>query len=80
MKFESAPLSRDSEEYLSWLAVERGRSRNTLAAYRRDLAAYETFLAARGTSLEDCDLVSVEEHLADRRGAGLAPASVARAL
>jgi integrase/recombinase XerD len=32
---------------LGWLAVEKGRSHNTLAAYRRDLAAYEAWLAAR---------------------------------
>ena len=34
----SQPLSTGAEEYLSWLAVEKGRSRNTLAAYRRDIA------------------------------------------
>ncbi|MGD0749620.1 MAG: site-specific integrase, partial [Acidimicrobiales bacterium] len=33
-------LPRDAEEFLSWLEVERGRSPRTLAAYRRDLAAY----------------------------------------
>ena len=38
-------LSPDAEEYLSWLAVEKGRSRNTLAAYRRDLATYEAWAA-----------------------------------
>lgn len=26
-----------AEDFLTWLAVERGRSANTLAAYRRDL-------------------------------------------
>ena len=31
----SAVLSGSAEEYLSWLAVERGRSPHTLAAYRR---------------------------------------------
>ena len=35
------PLSTGAEEYLSWLAVEKGRSRNTLTAYRRDIATYE---------------------------------------
>ena len=38
-------LSLESEEYLTWLGVERGRAANTLAAYRRDLAGYETWLA-----------------------------------
>ena len=41
-------LSTDSEEFLSWLAVERGRAANTIAAYRRDLASYEEFLQGRG--------------------------------
>jgi integrase/recombinase XerD len=34
--------------YLEHLAVERGLSRNTLAAYRRDLARYVAYLAGRG--------------------------------
>ena len=34
--------------YLSHLAVERGLSANTLAAYRRDLARYVAFLRAHG--------------------------------
>ena len=34
-----------AEELLSWLAVEKGRSPNTLAAYRRDLVAYEVVAA-----------------------------------
>ena len=32
------PLPLEVEEFLTWLAVERGRAPNTLAAYRRDLA------------------------------------------
>jgi len=41
-------LSLPGEELLSWLAVEKGRSPNTLAAYRRDLVAYESWLRSRG--------------------------------
>ena len=73
-------LGRSAEEYLSWLAVEQGRSRNTLAAYRRDLLAYEQFLAGRGRRVEDADLAAVEEHLAGLRAGGAGPATVARAL
>lgn len=73
------PLSTCSEEYLSWLAVEQGRARNTLAAYRRDLVAYEQFLARAGRTVADADLGVVEEHLAQRRAGGAGPASVARA-
>ncbi len=73
-------LSRSAEEFLSWLAVEQGRSRNTLAAYRRDLAAYEAHLAERGLALDNIGLVDVEEYLAVRRAGGLGPASLSRAL
>ena len=75
-----APLPRDAEEYLSWLAVEKGRSANTLAAYRRDLAAYCEFLDGRGLTIGDASEAVVEDWLAFQRAAGRAPSSVARAL
>ncbi|MCL5047871.1 MAG: tyrosine recombinase XerD [Firmicutes bacterium] len=37
-------LSRDAEEFLGYLAVEKGRSKNTLASYKNSLSAYEKFL------------------------------------
>jgi integrase/recombinase XerD len=73
-------LSKESEEFLSWLAVERGRAANTLAAYRRDLAAYEEFLVGRGLSLPEVTEPVVEDYVAFLRAAGRKPASVARAL
>ena len=36
--------------YLRHLTIERGLSKNTLAAYRRDLGRYEVWLAANGVS------------------------------
>ncbi len=69
-----------AEEFLSWLVVERGRSANTLAAYRRDLAAYMVWLDAEGRSLEDVSEPDVERYVAQLRSEGRAPASVARAL
>ena len=74
-----AALSLPAEELLSWLAVEKGRSANTLAAYRRDLAAYEAWLAANHGAAE-ADEATVAEYVAHLRQSGLAPASVARAL
>ena len=73
-------LSRPAEEYLSWLAVERGRSANTLAAYRRDLAAYESGLAQSGHDPLNGGTADVERHLTTLRAGGHGPASVARAL
>jgi integrase/recombinase XerD len=73
-------LSLDSEEYLTWLGVERGRAANTLAAYRRDLAAYEAWLAAQGLDLNRVTEPVVERYVAQLRAVGKAPSSVARAL
>jgi integrase/recombinase XerD len=42
-------LDRQVERFLDYMNVERGLSRNTLEAYRRDLAKYAAFLRARGT-------------------------------
>jgi integrase/recombinase XerD len=74
----SLPL--DVEDFLTWLAAERGRSSNTLAAYRRDLTGYWLWLVERGEGLNDVtgsDLDAYVGHLRDR---GLAPSSVKRAL
>jgi integrase/recombinase XerD len=75
-------LSLPAEELLSWLSVERGRSLNTLAAYRRDLCAYESWLRQRtgGLSLEAVDEATVADYIGHLRRLGLAPSSVARAL
>ena len=67
------------EEYLSWLAVERGRSANTLAAYRRDLGRYETFLRSTARSVAGVDEAIVLGYVAHLRAQSLAPASVRRA-
>jgi integrase/recombinase XerD len=74
------PLSLESEEFLSWLAVERGRAVNTLVAYRRDLTAYERFLADRGLKLAGVGESDVQDYIGELRAGGRAPATVARAL
>jgi integrase/recombinase XerD len=72
--------------FLDHLAVERGSSANTLAAYRRDLDRYLEYLAARGVeALEDVDAVAVSGFLAylregDEAHPKLSAASVARAV
>jgi integrase/recombinase XerD len=70
--------SRMIEEFLTHLAVERGRSLNTVLAYRRDLMRYRDWLG-RGSldSVRPSDLDAYVERL---RASGLAPSSVARAL
>jgi integrase/recombinase XerD len=73
------PLSAPAEEYLSWLAVEKGRSRNTLLAYRRDLATFEQWADEAGVDTATLGPEVVEAHLADLRARGRNPASLARA-
>ncbi|MDQ1394102.1 MAG: integrase/recombinase XerD [Acidimicrobiaceae bacterium] len=76
----TVPLSLDGEEFLSWLAVERGRAVNTLAAYRRDLRAYEAWLRQRQLTLEAVSEADVLAYIASLWASGRAPSSVARAL
>jgi len=74
-----AQLSRDAEEFLSYLAVERGRAPASISAYRRDLVAYEHFLSERGVELAKADAATVEAYVA-LLGASRRPSSTARAL
>jgi integrase/recombinase XerD len=74
------PIPLEVEEFLTWLAVERGRSANTLAAYRRDLTAYWTWLHRRGVDLPEVTAEVVTAYLIELREIGRADASVARAL
>jgi len=75
-----AVLSTEAEEYLSWLAVERGRAALTLAAYRRDLAAYETALAVGGRRPGQASMTDVEEYVATLRSSAKSASTVARNL
>jgi integrase/recombinase XerD len=74
------PLPLEVEEYLTWLAAERGRSANTLSAYRRDLGAYCRWLQGRGVAVGDAGTDDVQSYVAALRAEGKAPASVARAV
>lgn len=68
------------EEYLGHSRVERGLSDNTVAAYRRDLAVYEAFLASRGiTKVGEVTPTDVSEFVRER-SAVAARSSVARGL
>ncbi len=73
-------LPMEVEEFLSWMASERGRSRNTLAAYRRDLTGYTQWLGGQNTSLAAVDRGQLDRFVQARRASGSAPASVARQL
>ncbi len=77
---DPAPTPLEVEEFLTWLGAERGRSANTLAAYRRDLRTYVTWLRSQRIELGTVDEAVIATYVAHLREAGRAPASVARAL
>lgn len=70
----------DVEDFLTWLAAERGRSSNTLVAYRRDLSSYWVWLVERGENLDDVTGSDLDAYVGHLRERGLAPSSVKRAL
>ena len=70
-------------DFLAHLELERGLSRNTLAAYNTDLLALASFLAARGVDPLGATHGDLAAHLAGLAGPGdgraaLKPASVQR--
>ena len=75
---ECSPI--EVEEFLSWMASERGRSRNTLSAYRRDLTNYCEWLMVQDATLLTVERAQLDQFVQGRRGSGAAPSSVARQL
>ncbi|ACZ21916.1 tyrosine recombinase XerD [Sanguibacter keddieii DSM 10542] len=78
-------LRRAVQGYLDHLTIERGRSTNTVAAYRRDLDRYVAYLESLDLALEDVTTTVVEDYVtvvrtgSDGRSA-LAAGSAARSL
>lgn len=73
-------LSAPAEEFLSWLAVERGRAENTLRAYRRDLGSFENFLQKRHRKIAQAKESDVESYIHTLESDNAAPATVVRKL
>ena len=76
----STPLSNGAEEYLSWLAVERGRAHNTLVSYRRDLHGWEEWGRTEGVDPLMAGPGDLERYLSTLRANGRGPASMARTI
>lgn len=80
----SITIAAAVDRYLRHCAIERGLAANTIAAYRRDLAAYSSLLETRGVGDPCC--ISVAEvsafarHLRTRAGVPLTASSLARML
>jgi integrase/recombinase XerD len=75
-----AAAERVVTEFLQAMAADRGLARNSLAAYRRDLAASLDFLVARGRDFESCAADDLRDLLSAWHAGGLAARSVARRL
>ena len=72
-------------QYLSHLSIERGLSKNTTAAYRRDLAKFSAFLESNELSLEglghsDLDLFAASLRTDAPGAARLSESSISRAI
>lgn len=74
-------LSPDVEIFLDHLTVERGLSRNTLLAYRRDITRYCDFLLGRGRNVSEANEGDIEDFLTHLRAGNEAhkPLSVSSA-
>lgn len=78
------PIDRVVDHYLRHVSIERGLSANTVAAYRRDLAAYLTVLDERGVTEPSAigahDVSAFTSSLRARPDGALSAASVGRML
>ena len=70
MASPKASAFRFAESFLDMIAAERGASRNTLDAYRADLADYNAFLVGRGAGPLDVDTEGVRAYLGDLAARG----------
>jgi integrase/recombinase XerD len=80
-----APTAKNSDRvvielFLDMQAAERGASKNTLAAYTRDLADVSAYLGAAGRSIAHVTTEDLRGYLGALRKRGFAASSVARRL
>lgn len=68
------------EPFLQWLTIEKGRSRATIEAYRRDLDALRTWAEKNGRTVETIGEGDLEQYFNALRASGHAPSTVARAV
>ena len=72
-------MSRDLfREYISYLQVERGLSKNSIASYRRDLVKLQAFSDEEGLHAADLKRGDLRAFIADLSREGLAPSSISR--
>jgi integrase/recombinase XerD len=76
----NGPVDRHIQDFLDYIVVEKGLSKNTLMAYRRDLKRYAAFLEGSGCGLIEAAPADITGFLLQLLQEGLAVRSYARAL
>lgn len=61
---------RAINDYLSFAAIEKGLSKNTISAYRRDLNKFLSYLDVKDIDLQKIDHVEIDKFLGWLRGTG----------
>lgn len=69
-----------AESFLEMMVAERGASRHTIDAYRRDLADYAGFLDRRKLPVLEADTAAIRAYLSQMSSAGASAATQARRL
>ncbi|MBN1289601.1 MAG: tyrosine recombinase XerD [Actinobacteria bacterium] len=81
-KEEYSAIIRAGRDFLNWLQVEKGASKNTLLAYRRAVARYAAYLDEEGIAcLDDISrdlLIDYSHELSSENGLNLSSRSVAQ--
>jgi integrase/recombinase XerD len=74
------PFQEGARQFLAYLRVERGYSRNTLDAYTADLNRFRAFLRDAGVAEGGISPERVEEFVESMRRLQLAPGTISRSL
>jgi integrase/recombinase XerD len=74
------PTSEHIDEFIQWMTIEKGRSRATTEAYRRDLGRLDAWLDAHHVSVVDLTESTLEGYFDEMRASKRASSSVARAM
>ncbi|HWR89076.1 MAG TPA: site-specific integrase, partial [Dissulfurispiraceae bacterium] len=67
-------------DFLAYLAVERGLSRNTVSSYAQDLKGFTSFLKEQGTAADRFTRAHITSYLGILKDRGYSASSVCRLL